>query len=428
MISDLAGWLDHPVTLTLAGVAVAALLLMTEVALRNLGELGNVRFQGLLESHPGLLPVRSERGLHLSRALDALRWLEVGCIGVLWLVLSRFPSLSDTESLGLALLLPFVLVVAIRSTLASFSEDVVAVLLRLLRPLSWPLVALVSRLGSAPAGHQPDDDDEEATDGEIQAYLEAGHAAGIFEREDGEIVESLVDFFDTVVREVMTPRTEMVAVADTASHAELLEIFARTHKSRIPVYHDTIDRIVGMIHVKNLVKHLMRGHEPPLEDLLRDCLVVPESKELGELLRDFQRERQQLAIVVDEYGGTSGLVTLEDILEEIVGEIQDEHDPKPVPEVEHVAPGTYRMQGRAPLEVLEELFDIDLDDEDMDTVGGLVFSRHGTVPEPGTIVDDPPHGLRFVVETMDERRIVSVTVRREELDPTSQATTGGAGS
>jgi CBS domain containing-hemolysin-like protein len=394
-----------------------------EVLLRGLGELGNVRFQGVLDEHPGLLPVNSDRGLHMSRVLDALRWLEIGCVGVLWLVLYRMPATTGLSGLAMALAVPFAIVVLLRSTVGSLSEDGVVLMLRAVRPVAYPMVAMLSRLGSAPAGRQPEDEEDEATDGEIQAYLEAGQAAGIFESEEGEFVESLVDFFDTVVREVMTPRTEMVAVPTTISFADLAKTFAATHKSRIPVYDETVDRVVGQIHVKSLVKHLIRDHEPPIEDLMRDCPVVPESKPLGELLRDFQQQHQQLAIVVDEYGGTSGLVTLEDILEEIVGEIQDEHDPKPPPEVQEVEPGVYRLQGRAPLEVLEELFDLELDAEDMDTVGGLVFSRHGTVPDPGTEVDDTEHGLHFVVEAMDERRIVSVTVRRLG---TAEARTGEA--
>ena len=236
-------------------------------------------------------------------------------------------------------------------------------------------------------------------------------------------MESLVDFFDTVVREVMTPRTDMVAVPDTASVEEVLDLIAETHMSRVPVYHDTVDSITGMVHVKNVVKQLRAGQPVELNELTHDCLVVPESKALGELLRDFQSGHQQMAIVVDEYGGTSGLVTLEDILEEIVGEIQDEHEPSQPPEVLEIGPGVYRLQGRAPLEVLGELYGLNVDDIDIDTVGGLVFSGHGTVPETGTEVEDQSLGLLFSVDDMDERRIVSVTVRR--LDREAPEKSGG---
>ena len=212
----------------------------------------------------------------------------------------------------------------------------------------------------------------------------------------------------------MTPRTDMVALPDTASFEEALDAFVRSRKSRIPLYHETVDQIVGVVHVKNMVRHLRAGKPASLGALAHPCLVVPESKELGELVRDFQRERQQMAIVVDEYGGTSGLVTLEDVFEEIVGELQDEHEERLPPEWEELAPGAYRLQGRAGIEVLTELFDVDVSEDDIDTIGGLVFSRHGTVPEAGVTVEDPGHGLVFTVDEMDGRRIVSVTARRIE--------------
>jgi len=220
----------------------------------------------------------------------------------------------------------------------------------------------------------------------------------------------------------MTPRTEMVTVPDTVTFDELLQLFAETLKSRIPVYHETIDKVVGVAHVKNCVQFAISGQQPSIDELVNPCLVIPETKDLGELLRDFQQNHQQMAMVVDEYGGTSGLVTLEDILEEIVGEIEDEHDPETPPEWQELEPEVYRMQGRASLETLEDLYSKEIVEEDMDTVGGLVFSRHGTVPDAGTLVRDDANGLVFVVDEMDERRIVSVTVRKiEDDDPTSES-------
>jgi CBS domain containing-hemolysin-like protein len=402
--------LVHPVTLGLAAAAVATLFVVIELLLRSLSQLGNVRFQGILEEHPELFSSAST--VHVSRLIDVLRWIQLGCLGLFWLLVFRFPGLEFGAAAAVALALPIVLVVAVRSLVRPLSEDAATMLLRSVRPLASPLVRLIVRVSPESSAPPAEDEEEEASEAEIQAYLEAGEAAGIFEGDEGEIVESLVDFFDTIVREVMTPRTEMIAVADTDSYRELLEVFARTHKSRVPVYHETIDRIVGVVHVKNLVKHGLRGAEPGVADLARECLVVPESKELGDLLRDFQQQHQQMAIVVDEYGGTSGLVTLEDILEEIVGEIQDELDPKQPPDCQELSPGVYRLQGRAPLEVLEEIFGIEDAEDDMDTVGGLVFARHGTVPAAETEVVDEPHGLHFTVDEMDERRIVSVTVRR----------------
>jgi len=415
----LGGWLSHPVTVTLVVTVVSVLFAASELLLRSLAELGNVRFQGILEENPNLFGNRT--GVQVSHIIDVGRWLQLALLGVLWLVMARFPGPSAGEKLALGAALPAVLIGAAHFIFRPLSEDMITVLLRFVGPLAKPLVSVLVRRVPSVAAPPPEDDEEEASEAEIQAYLEAGEEAGIFEGEEGEFVESLVDFFDTVVREVMTPRTDMVAVSDEIVFRDLLGVFAESHKSRIPVYEETVDRIVGVVHVKNLVEHHLEGGEPSVAELARKCLVVPESKPLGELLRDFQQEFQQMAIVVDEYGGTSGLVTLEDILEEIVGEIEDEHDPKTPPEWLELSPGVFRLQGRASLEVFQELLGIEVDEDDVDTVGGLVFARHGTVPEAGTEVVDAVHGLVFTVDEMDERRIVSVTARKMEADPDEDA-------
>jgi CBS domain containing-hemolysin-like protein len=419
MSEGLAAWWDHPLTVTLLVSGTAVLFAVSELLLRSLADLGNVRFQGILEENPNLFAGRS--GVQVSHIIDVGRWLQFALIGILWLLVTRLPSASGGWNLAAAVALPMVLVAAAHFIFRPLSEDMITVLLRLMGLMSAPMVSVLISRGPSVAASPPEDEEEEASEAEIQAYLEAGEEAGIFESEEGEFVESLVDFFDTVVREVMTPRTEMVTVSDQDSFKDLLRVFADSHKSRIPVYHETIDRILGVVHVKNLVEHRLEETEPSIAELARECMVVPETKPLGELLRDFQREYQQMAIVVDEYGGTSGLVTLEDILEEIVGEIEDEHDPKSPPEWQRLADGVYRLQGRASLEVLQELLGAEVTEDDVDTVGGLVFSRHGTVPESGTEVVDDANGLLFTVDEMDERRIVSVTVRRIEPSENEQA-------
>ena len=418
MTTTLVAWLLNPVTLLLGGAVAAGLFIMLELLQSTLSRLGNVRFQGILEDHPKILSPVVEHDTHLSNVTDILRWVEIVSLGCLWLVIGRFPWADSWHRVAAAMVVTAVLILVARLSGGSLSEDSVARLLRVVSPVVAPLLRIVGGNGTAtqPVG-TADEEEEEASDREIQAYLEAGQAAGIFEGEEGEFVESLVDFFDTVVREVMTPRTEMITVPDTVSFEELLQTFSETLKSRIPIYHETVDKVIGVAHVKNCVQHSITGQHPPVNELINPCLVIPESKQLGELLRDFQQNQQQMAIVVDEYGGTSGLVTLEDILEEIVGEIEDEHDPKQPPEWQEIEPDVFRMQGRAPLETLGDLFSSEITEEDVDTVGGLVFSRHGTVPDPGTLVNDELNGLVFVVEEMDERRIVSVTVQRVDETP-----------
>ena len=348
MTGEVNAWLVHPLTLGLAAAVLSAVFVLLEVLLRSLGELGNVRFQGMVEDHRNLLPTTTDASVHLSRLIDVTRWLQLLTVGILWLTLFALPGVGVVRGLILVLLLPPAFIALSRLSFGVLGEDQIALVLRLMRPVVWPLVALLVRHGPTPQPPQQseEEEEEEASDREIQAYLEAGQLAGIFEREESEFLQSLVDFFDTVVREVMTPRTEMVAVPDTTTYDELVKTFADSHKSRIPVYHETVDSVVGVVHVKNLVPHHANGDQPPLDEILHPVLVVPESKPLGEILRDFQHHHQQLAIVVDEYGGTSGLVTLEDILEEIVGEIQDEHDPREPPECQELQPGDVIKVGK----------------------------------------------------------------------------------
>ncbi len=411
MKADVVNWLLHPVTLTLLGAAVFVVMLLAEILQRRLSEFGNVRFQGLVEDHEALLALGSQEHVVLSPVLTALRWIQMVCLFLVWTLLFFGIHLGVFWAVVSALGVLMGVALLAQWPFGGLSESGVAKLLRLLRPLVAP-IARFGGLGASENVEGAEEDEEEASDREIRAFLDVGEAAGIIEGEEGEILESLVEFFDTTVREVMTPRTDIVAVPEFASWEELMETFGRTHKSRVPVFRETVDDIVGVVHVKNLIKDFIEGGRPPVRDLFRPCPVVPESKELGELLKEFQQEHQQMAIVVDEYGGTSGLVTLEDIIEEIVGEIQDELDPAEPPEWEELRSGVFRLQGRAPLEVLEELFGLELDEEDVDTVGGLVFSRHGTVPEAGTVVEMNQGSLIFEVEKMDGRRIVSVIAQR----------------
>ena len=239
-------WLVHPMTLALGGLLVAALLFVVELLVSSLARLGNVRFQGVLEDHEGALPWVADRHIHLSKVTDILRWIEVACFAMLWLVIARFPWTAGWHAVTASAACSGLLVLLTRGLVGTLAEDTVARLMRLVSPVAGPLIRLFPPNGD---GQQPaptaELDEEEASEREIQAILEAGQAAGIFEGEEGEFVESLVDFFDTVVREVMTPRTEMVTAADTASFDELLQLFAQSLKSRIPVFHETVDKVVA---------------------------------------------------------------------------------------------------------------------------------------------------------------------------------------
>ncbi len=293
-------------------------------------------------------------------------------------------------------------------------------LYRVARLLLAPGIALLSPLVPPPAAARDEDEDgDEASDEEIEAFIDVGTREGILEPQEGEMLWSLVDFGDTQAKSVMTPRIDIVCAPLDTPLAGLARRFVDSGHSRMPIFEGSIDHIVGILHIRDLLRaHLATEHpdlaappDPPpsLTSILQPPLFVPETKPLGELLRELQARHQQAAIVVDEYGGTAGLVTIEDLLEEIVGDLSDEHDAKE-PEIERLDDGSYRLDGRAHVEELEDLFQVKVEDGGYETVAGLIFTALGHVPEVGETVET--NGLRFTVEAVADRRIEKVHVER----------------
>lgn len=277
----------------------------------------------------------------------------------------------------------------------------------LLAPIA--LVSLVIPASALSRKDRRDDetDDDDVSDEEIEAFIDVGKSEGILEAEAGEWVWNVVDFPNRQARSVMTPRIDMVCASIDASLEALADRFVDSGHSRIPLYDGSIDKIAGVLHIRDLLRALRTGESASARGLVKPALLVPETKTLDELLRELQRRFQQVAIVVDEHGGTAGMVTVEDLVEEIVGEIADEHEALAA-DLEPLGEGRFRLEGKARLELLEEMFDVDLDDAEVETVGGLVLSVLGRVPKVGDTVEAGE--LRFVVESMEDRRIQSVVV------------------
>jgi putative hemolysin len=248
------------------------------------------------------------------------------------------------------------------------------------------------------------------TEADILTMADVAAQEDSIEPEERALIHSIFDFGDTVVREVMLPRTDMIAVEADATVDEAIATAIEAGKSRLPAYDATHDDIVGLVFLKDLVARSAAGQgAEPVRESLRPAHFVPESKRVAELLREMQTEKFHMAIVVDEYGGTAGLVTMEDLLEEIVGEISDEYD-LPEPEVEKLANGALRVPGRTPIDEVNELLGTDLPQEEWDTVGGLVFNTLGHVPTEGECLN--VDGLEFCAERVQGRRIVSVIITR----------------
>jgi putative hemolysin len=245
---------------------------------------------------------------------------------------------------------------------------------------------------------------------ELLAMADVAVEEDVIEHEEREIIQSLIDFGDTVVREVMVPRPDMVAVEARAKVSDVIEVAIAAGYSRIPVFEQGIDDIVGIIYVKDLMRSEREGvTDIEVRQILRPAQFVPETKRVHELMREMQRDKFHMAIVVDEYGGTAGLVTLEDLIEELVGEIVDEFDVEE-PQSERTPTGDLRVNARMPVDEVNELVGADLPEGDWDTVGGLVYSLLGHVPNEGESVEVDGH--RLVAEKVQGRRIGRVRISR----------------
>jgi CBS domain containing-hemolysin-like protein len=248
------------------------------------------------------------------------------------------------------------------------------------------------------------------TEEEIQEMMNAGEEEGLINEEENEMIRSIFALGDTVVREIMVPRTDMACVPMDATVREVLSSIIACGHSRIPVFDGTIDNVVGLVYAKDLLKYWgMDESAVVLKNILRTPYFIPETKNLEELLHEFKKKRVHIAIVIDEYGGTSGLVTIEDLLEQIVGDIQDEYDLEEEWLAEE-ADGNVVVDARLPIEELEEHFGIAIEREKFDTVGGLIFHLTGRIPAVGEEVEND--SIRLKVLEADARKISKVRITR----------------
>jgi CBS domain containing-hemolysin-like protein len=299
--------------------------------------------------------------------------------------------------------------------------------------LSAPLTPLLSRLvdveEDAPeGGSTPDAAKEDATkdaatkDAEVRALLDVAREEGLLEKHEEELVSRAVDFGDRTVGEVMTPRPDIVFAQADAPLDTIADLFVKTKFTRLPLVEGSIDRPVGIVHVKDVFTVLRRPDPPATaRALAREAFFAPESQTVATLLSDFRRRRQPLAMVVDEYGTVTGLATLEDLVEELVGEIADEHEDEAPPVIAQ-GDGSWSVAGRVRVPEIATLFDAVFPPAEYDTVAGLVSEKLGRIPKPGEVAHEA--GLSFTVEEADRRRIHRVRVRREAT-PADQ---GGAGT
>jgi len=305
-------------------------------------------------------------------------------------------------------LVPKALAYAYAERMAFFFAGPIDFLGRVLAPLVWLLTTItqaITRLFGI-----TDTQGEKLTAEELMIIVERGGEEGVIEAEEQQMIGAVLELGEQRVHEVMVPRIDITALAEDASLDHVLETIIGEGHSRIPVYQESIDNVIGILYAKDLLPILAKGDKFDVHTLLRTPLFVPESISVDDLLHMLQRRKVHIAIVLDEYGGTAGLVTIEDLIEEIVGEIQDEYDVEE-PMVERLSDDQARIDGRASVDDLTETFGVELNEQDQeqyDTVGGLVYHEIGGVPQVGDTVE--VNGLTLTVESTDGRRVGKVLV------------------
>lgn len=281
----------------------------------------------------------------------------------------------------------------------------------LFRPLVW-LVNASTNLVLLPWGIRLGEEMEAHSEEELRIMISSSTSSGVLDPQEREYLNNVFDFGDTVAREVMVPRPDVEALPSDAPLEELVERAAFGRYTRYPVYEEDLDHVLGAVHVKDLFRAAKENGEGfDLEPLIRECLVVPENKRIEEILREFQKRTLQMAIVIDEWGSVEGLITIEDIIEELVGEIQDEFDEDEAT-IERLDNDTYAIDGRIQITQVNESFHLDLPHEDFDTIGGYILGALGRPPEPGDVVE--AEGVTLRVKNVDGPRVSMLTLEQGE--------------
>jgi CBS domain containing-hemolysin-like protein len=414
-----------------AGLVLAAVLVVLagifSAADASLATYSRARAEELVgEGRPGarrLVTLLDDRARYLNTALFLRLFCETSAVVLVtleilrWFDGERWPTILTT--VAVMLVVSFVVIGVAPRTLGLQRSDRVAptaaTVLTFATKILGPIPQLLILVGNAITPGRGFREGPFSTETELRELVDYAEASSVIESGERAMIHSVFEFGDTIAREVMVPRGDVVYIERYKNLRQTLSLFLRSGFSRVPVIGENLDDIVGFAYLKDVVR---RDFEAPeveftqrVEEVMRPALYVPESKQVDALLSEMQATRQHIAVVVDEYGGTAGLVTIEDLLEEIVGEITDEYDRDQV-EAATLDDGSVRVSSRFPIDDLDELFGFDVEEDDVDSVGGLMAKHLGRVPIPGSHVD--AHGLRFVAEAAAGRRnkIESVLISR----------------
>ncbi len=405
------------VGLVIAAFAAAAETSLTSVSrirMRSLAEDGNKRARTVTRLH-------ADPNAYLSTILT-LNTVAVIVVSTATALLIGSYWRNIPQAVGTIVLSIIVLIfceIAPKSLALRFNERValvlagpVQLLTRLLRPFVGGLSALSQLIvRAATRGHSVRG--PFVTEEELKLLLYVGEQEGIVEQEEREMIHGILEMTDKTVREVMVPRVDVVASESTDAIADVIKVIIEYGYSRIPIYEDNIDNIVGVVYAKDLLRHGVVGDDQrPLKAVAREPYYTPEAKHVGELLRDMKERKVHIAVVVDEHGGTAGIVTFEDLIEEIVGPIRDEYDMREVEELQIVSDHEVVVSARFPVDDLKEALDIEVPDVDADTVGGLVYEQLQEIPKVGATIQ--LGNATLTVEAVRRQGIQSVRITSPE--------------
>ena len=424
--------MELEIALTLLLLLVLSLLATVDMAFGQLSDVGLRKLIGENGEKPAarsrvflkqVLENRPRFGFALSATIQIL--LVVVAVLITSISLNLFPN---PRLVLVGLLAGLILAGIFRQLVPLFistrnPEATLLFLLPIIRPffpvmvvLSDPFQSLFdrSRRNKDQVTEEGEEEEEDDDSGDLQALIDVGEAEGILEEEEGELIHSIIEFGDTRVSEVMTPRPDIVALPDSATVREARDVILDSKYSRLPVYRDQIDNVEGIIYVRDLLQCWAEGSEnESIRALVRSVYVIPETKPVAELLEEMQKAHVQLAMVIDEYGGICGLVTVEDILEEIVGEIEDEDIAgEELQDIVEATEGSYEVLASTEIGKIERLFDMEIAADDFTTIAGLVINESGKVPAVGEVLTI--RGLEVEVLEADERRINRLRIKPQQ--------------
>ena len=365
--------------------------------------------------------------LGITLASLGLGWVGEPAVATLILPITHAIGLDDVIGHTISLALAFSIITGLHIVLGELTPKTMAiqnvekimlsvalpmlVFHRVMYPFVWLLNHVANWVAHRMGFHTASEGDDAHTEEEIRLLMEESHRQGLIDDTEVDFVDNVFDFTDLNVREIMTPRTDMVCLYLEDTMEENMHTILEEQLTRYPICHEDKDHIVGFLHVKDLMRVMAEGRKPNLRRLARKALIVPESMDVSVLLKTMQKQRSQMAIVVDEYGGTAGMVTIEDIVEEIVGDIQDEFDEER-PTAERRGKRIFSVDAKMLLEELEDILEIDIEDEDVDTVGGWLYDQIGQTPRVGQMA--AAGGNLFYVEEVDGVRITRVLIHCAE--------------